>query len=284
MAETTALEHFRYRIRRDTQGLVAWFRGNWQQKRWFRWVASVGAAGLVFLVAFWAFLASGLPDAETLVDYEPPLPTMVRGLDGEIVHSYARERRVQLQYADFPQEMIESFLAAEDKTFFTHGGVDITGTLGAVVDYATKMGSGERAVGGSTITQQVVKNELLATLPRDGRYKLLQMRYAILLERQLSKDQILERWFNTNFYGYNAYGIKAAAEVYFGKNISDLGFLSRVVATVVGPRNRRFAEYHNHEALGADLLSVSSDPRTVELVRGAAIDEISMQLREADEI
>ena len=87
MAETTALEHFRYRIRRDTQGLVAWFRGNWQQKRWFRWVTSAGAAGLVFLVAFWAFLASGLPDAETLVDYEPPLPTMVRGLDGEIVHS-----------------------------------------------------------------------------------------------------------------------------------------------------------------------------------------------------
>ena len=69
-----------------------------------------------------------------------------------------------------------------------------------------------------------------------------------------------------------------------GKNISGLGFLSRVVATVVGPRNRRFAEYHNHEALGADLLSVSSDPRTVELVRGAAIDEISMQLRAADDI
>jgi hypothetical protein len=69
-----------------------------------------------------------------------------------------------------------------------------------------------------------------------------------------------------------------------GKNISGLGFLSRVVATVVGPRNRRFAEYHNHEALGADLLSLSSDPRTVELVRGAAVDDVSLLLRAADDI
>jgi hypothetical protein len=69
-----------------------------------------------------------------------------------------------------------------------------------------------------------------------------------------------------------------------GKNISGLGFVSRVVATLVGPRGQRFADYHNHETLGAELLSASSDPRTVELVRGAVIDEISMQLQAADEI
>ena len=155
MADSTTLEHFRYRIRRDTQGVAQWFRGNWREKRWFRWLSSLIAAGVLLGMIGWILLAKDLPDAETLVDYQPPLPTIVRGIDGQIVHSYARERRVQLQYADFPQELIEAFLAAEDKTFFSHGGVDITGTIGAVFDYARKAGSGERAVGGSTITQQV---------------------------------------------------------------------------------------------------------------------------------
>ena len=101
------------------------------------------------------FLTRDLTDAEGIVDYETPLPTLVRGMDGEIVHSYARERRVQLQYVDFPQELVESYLSAEDKTFFSHGGVDLPGTINAVFDYVSKFGSGERAVGGSTITQQV---------------------------------------------------------------------------------------------------------------------------------
>ena len=72
-------------------------------------------------------LARDLPDAGTLVDYQPQLPTVVRGNDGAIVHSYARERRVQLQYEDFPQLLIDAYLAAEDRTFFSHGGIDATG-------------------------------------------------------------------------------------------------------------------------------------------------------------
>src|SRR6186997_2436893 len=99
MAETdqTAGSHFRYRIRRDTSSAVTWFRENWRAKRWFRWGSSVLGAGLLLAIVGWSVLASGLPDAETLLEYEPPLPSVVRGNDGEIVHSYARERRVQLQ-------------------------------------------------------------------------------------------------------------------------------------------------------------------------------------------
>ena len=187
----TTLEHFRYRIRRDTHGVVQWFRGNWRERRWFRWLASLTVAGILLLAVGWVLLAKDLPDAETLLDYEPPLPTIVRGIDGEIVHSYARERRVQLQYSDFPQELIEAFLAAEDKTFFSHGGVDITGTLGAVFDYATKYGSGERAVGGSTITQQVAKNILLGNEYSVTR-KLKELILARRIEDVLTMREIME--------------------------------------------------------------------------------------------
>ena len=96
MAEQSPAETFRYRLRRDTRGAVDWFRTNWRERRWFRWGAIALGAFLVVWIVGWALLARGLPDAEKLLDYEPPLPTVVRGIDGEIVHSYARERRVQL--------------------------------------------------------------------------------------------------------------------------------------------------------------------------------------------
>lgn len=131
---------------------------------------------------------------------------------------FQAENSQQALISEIPSHVIDALLAIEDRTFRQHRGVDLRAVGRQVVANINDGATG----GASTITQQVVKNELLATLPRDGRYKLLQMRYAILLERQLSKDQILERWFNTNFYGYNAYGIKAAAEVYFGKDVSDL--------------------------------------------------------------
>ena len=153
--------YLRYRVNRDLGGALAWFRAKWQESRLFRIIASLAGFGLFMWIAVFVWLASDLPEAEALLTYETPLPTVVRGYDGEIVHSYARERRVQLQYADFPQKLIEAYLSAEDKTFFSHGGIDFLGTANAVFDYASKLGSGERAVGGSTITQQVAKNLLL---------------------------------------------------------------------------------------------------------------------------
>ena len=77
MAESTTLEHMRYRIRRDTHGVAQWFRGNWRETRWFRWLSSLVGAGLVLMLIGWAVLAKDLPDAETLIDYQPPLPTIV---------------------------------------------------------------------------------------------------------------------------------------------------------------------------------------------------------------
>ena len=94
------------------------------------------------------FAASGccsradLPSVDKLRDYEPPLPTNVRDVDGEPVHTYARERRVELSYDEYPPLLVHAFLAAEDKTFFEHHGVDYPGLAGAVFDYARKIGIG----------------------------------------------------------------------------------------------------------------------------------------------
>jgi membrane peptidoglycan carboxypeptidase len=144
--------------------------------------------------------------------------SVVYDVKGRQVGVFQAENSQQVAYEDIPAHVVAALLAVEDRNFMQHRGVDLRAVARQVV---SNLGSGSSG-GASTITQQVVKNELLATLPRDGRYKLLQMRYAVLLERDVSKERILERWFNTNFYGYNAYGIQAAAEVYFGKSVADL--------------------------------------------------------------
>ena len=221
MADGLSTESFRYRIRREASGAVAFVRRQWTAHRWVRWGAYALGAMFLALLALWAVLARDLPDADSLLDYETPLPSVVRGIDGEIVHSYARERRVQLQYADFPEQLIEAFLSAEDKTFFSHGGVDLTGTANAVVDYVTKYGSGERAVGGSTITQQVAKNLLLGDEYSVTR-KLKEMILARRIEAVLSKQEILTLYLNEIPLGRRSFGVQAASRAYFDKDVGDL--------------------------------------------------------------
>ena len=102
-------------------------------------------------------LRPGLPTSDKLLAYQPPLPSNVRGYDGNPVQTFARERRVELSYDEYPKLVIDAFISAEDKTFFSHGGIDYPGLVGAVFDYTRKSVSGGRAKGGSTITQQVAK-------------------------------------------------------------------------------------------------------------------------------
>lgn len=214
-------ENLRYRVRREAGGILNSLRSAWREQPWFRRIAVV--IGLVFLAlaAFWIVLTRDMPSADKLLDYEPPLPTMVRGIDGEIIYSYARERRVQLRFVDFPEPLINAFLSAEDKTFWSHGGVDITGLVGAVIDYASKLGSGERAKGGSTITQQVAKNILIGDEYSVTR-KLKEMILARRIEAVLSKPQILELYLNEIPLGRQSFGVQAASRAYFDKDVGDL--------------------------------------------------------------
>lgn len=155
-------------------------------------------------------------------------------MDGEIVHSYARERRVQLRFVDFPRPLLNAFLSAEDKTFWTHGGVDIGGLAGAVVDYASKYGTGERAKGGSTITQQVAKNILIGDEYSVTR-KLKEMLLARKIEDVLTKQQILELYLNEIPLGRRSFGVQAASRAYFDKDVEDVT-LSQAAFLAILPR------------------------------------------------
>ena len=223
MSDDTAptSEQLHYRIRRDASGVLAWVRRSWRERRWFRWGGYLAGAGLLAFGALWVSVAVNLPSTEKLLNYQPPLPTMVRGVDGQIVYSYARERRVQLRFVDFPKPLINAFLSAEDKTFWSHGGVDYTGLAGAVVDYVAKLGSGQRAKGGSTITQQVAKNILIGDEYSVTR-KLKEMILAGRIEDTLNKQQILELYLNEIPLGRQSFGVQAAARAYFNKDVDQL--------------------------------------------------------------
>lgn len=193
----------------------------WWAHKWVRRVTWTGLGFFAFFAAVWLYFASGLPSSQTLLAYQPPLPTNVRGYDGTPVQTFARERRVELAYDEFPPLVVNAFLSAEDKSFFSHHGIDVPGLIGAVFDYTAKSVTGGRAKGGSTITQQVAKYLL-----RDSSYNIgRKVREAILafrLESALSKQQILELYLNSIFLGRNAYGVQAAARAYFDKDVGEL--------------------------------------------------------------
>ncbi|MBL0914837.1 MAG: transglycosylase domain-containing protein, partial [Sphingopyxis sp.] len=153
------MSHFRLRLRRDSNAVIAWFRQMWA-RRWFRWLGYAAGAGLLGLILIWVIFARNLPSVDQLRDYQPPLPTMVRDGEGKPVHSYARERRVQLEYAEYPQLLIRAYLAAEDRTFFEHGGIDYPGIATAIVPNMT---SGGRPAGPPQIHHAVPHTQPAAT-------------------------------------------------------------------------------------------------------------------------
>jgi len=194
----------------------------WLQRKWIRRGGILLLAGLVLFSGIWLYFASGLPSSEKLLAYRPSLPTNVRGYDGTPVQTFARERRVELSYEEFPPMVVQAFISAEDKTFFRHGGIDYPGLIGAVFDFTTKTATGGgRARGGSTITQQVAKYLLQDSSYSIGR-KAREAILAFRLESTLSKEQILELYLNSIFLGRNAYGVQAASRAYFDKDVKDL--------------------------------------------------------------
>ena len=215
--------------------------------RLLRWLLILLLIGGLLFAAGYAFVARDLPDARTLLTYQTKLPTTVRGIDGEIAHSYARERRVQLRYEDFPQPLIDAYLAAEDRTFFSHGGIDAGGIAGAAIDYVAKMGSDERAVGGSTITQQVAKNVLLSNEYSITR-KLREMVLARRIEGVLNKEQILELYLNEIPLGRRSFGVQAASQAYFGKDVGELALHEAAFLAILPKAPERYGREGQEQA------------------------------------
>jgi penicillin-binding protein 1A len=193
----------------------------WWSRVWLRRATWAFAALFALFAAVWLYFASTLPSAQYLLAYQPPLPTNIRGYDGTPVQTFARERRVDLSYDEIPPLVVHAFISAEDKDFFSHHGIDYTGTIKAVFNYTTHIGRRGRVPGGSTITQQVAKYLLRDSSYNVGR-KAREAIMAFRLEDTLSKQQILELYLNSIFLGRNAYGIQAASRAYFDKDVNEL--------------------------------------------------------------
>lgn len=215
--EESAPTNISYKLTRSAGGLWEKLQLYWQ-RTWFRRAVYALAVVLVGWLILWALLLRSLPDAEALVEYQSPLPTIVRDINGEPFHSYARERRVQLDYADFKPLLIRAYLSAEDKTFFSHGGIDYLGILSAVFDNIFSSG---RSRGASTITQQVAKN-LLLTNEYSYTRKIKEAILAYRIEGALNKQQILSLYLNEIALGRQAFGVEAASQAYFGKSADEL--------------------------------------------------------------
>ena len=178
-------------------------------------VAVAAAAGFL-----WHYSKS-LPDYSQLQDYEPAVMTRVHASDGSLLAEYARERRLYIPIQAVPKLVINAFVAAEDKNFYEHGGVDFSGIARAAMLYVQQYGSGRRPQGASTITQQVAKNFLLTNELSFSR-KIKEALLSMKIERAFSKEKILELYLNEIYLGMGAYGVAAASLLYFDKSVHEL--------------------------------------------------------------
>ncbi|MFQ5763964.1 MAG: penicillin-binding protein 1A [Rhodospirillales bacterium] len=181
-------------------------------------IAVVGAGGVLFIFHNYG---RDLPEYRQLADYEPPVMTRVHGGDGRLLAEYAVEKRVFVPIKAMPRRVVHAFLAAEDKNFYDHPGVDLLSVVRAALTNVKNLGRDKRPVGASTVTQQVAKNFLL-TNELSWRRKIQEAILAFRIERALSKDRILELYLNEIYLGFGSYGVAAAALNYFNKSLGEL--------------------------------------------------------------
>jgi penicillin-binding protein 1A len=194
-----------------------------QIKRWMRRLVVLAAIGLglgllALGITYW-LVAPRLPDVLELRHVALQVPLSVYSRDGKLIAQFGETRRYPVKIADVPVKVREAFIAIEDARFYQHQGLDFRGITRAVWLLATT--HDQRVPGGSTITQQVAKNYYLSSEYSYSR-KLMEMALALKMERELSKDEILELYLNKIFFGNRAYGVVAAAEFYYGKPLGQL--------------------------------------------------------------
>ena len=198
-------------------------------KAGLKWVAALLAASLVVAgLAVWgviSYLSADLPSVASLRELQLSVPLRVLSRDGKLIGEFGAERRALLRYEELPPKLVQAFLASEDDRFFEHPGVDWQGLMRAAFKLAS---SGERAQGGSTITMQLARNVFLSS-ERTFTRKFKEILLSLQIERELTKPQILELYLNKIYLGERAYGVGAAALVYFGRDVQSLSLAQMAV-------------------------------------------------------
>lgn len=177
-----------------------------------------GAIGVAGLYGYYLYMAPKLPDTSGLKDLKLQIPLSIYSQDGQLIAQYGEKKRTPIIIGETPEQLIQAFIAAEDDRFFSHPGVDYKGLLRAAIGYAR---TGEKRQGGSTITMQVARNFFLT---RDKTFirKIKEIFLAFEIEAQFNKLEILELYLNKIYLGHRAYGIGAAAQIYYGTDVHHL--------------------------------------------------------------
>ena len=202
-------------------------------------------SGVLILSILWSF-SNKIPDYKFLKNYKPPVSSKVYSGDGTLVADFSREKRIFVPYESIPSNVVNSFLSAEDKNFFTHPGVDAKGVLRAIIKNISNIIKSRRLEGASTITQQVAKNFLLTNEVSINR-KIKEAILAFRIERALTKERILELYLNQIYLGGGAYGVAAASLEYFDKSIKDLNYEESALLAALPKAPSRYNPYKNIE-------------------------------------
>ncbi len=208
---------------------------------------------LTFLILFsviifstlWTF-STNIPDYKFLKSYKPPVSSKVYSGNGELVADFSKEKRIFVPYNSIPKNVINAFLSAEDKNFFSHPGVDAKGVLRAVINNMKNIMTSKRLEGASTITQQVAKNFLLTNEISLNR-KIKEAILAFRIERALSKERILELYLNQIYLGSGAYGVAAASLEYFDKSIKELNYSEAALLAALPKAPSKYNPYRDKE-------------------------------------
>ena len=193
----------------------------------------------------WNF-SNNIPDYKFLKSYKPPVSSKVYSGNGDLVSDFSKEKRIFVPYSSIPQNVINAFLSAEDKNFFSHPGVDAKGVLRAVINNINNIMASKRLEGASTITQQVAKNFLLTNEVSINR-KIKEAILAFRIERALSKERILELYLNQIYLGSGAYGVAAASLEYFDKSIKELNYIEAAMLAALPKAPSKYNPYRNTE-------------------------------------
>ena len=206
----------------------------------------ISILGLLGILSVLWYYSNDLPDYKFLKNYKPPISSKLYSSNGQLLSEFSSEKRIFVPYNSIPKLVVNSFLSAEDKNFFSHPGVDAKGVLRAIINNISNLLSSRRLEGASTITQQVAKNFLLTNEVSINR-KLKEAILAFRIERALNKERIIELYLNQIYLGEGSYGIASASLQYFDKSISELNYAEAALLAALPKAPSRYNPFKNVE-------------------------------------